>query len=100
MARPELPVGLRTANFDVRDAVAAILSDGRQILASDLPDAIRQHEHEPLKTGGVLVGDMEAIQRQAILEALEQTVGNKTRAAQLLGISRRNLIYKLRDYGL
>ena len=87
---------------ELRNALerAAILSDGRQILASDLPDAIRQYEHQPLKTGGVLVGDMEAIQRQAILEALEQTGGNRTRAAQLLGISRRNLIYKLRDYGL
>ena len=87
---------------ELRNALerAAILSDSRQILASDLPDAIRRNENLPRKTGSVLVGDMEAIQRQAILEALEKTGGNKTRAAHLLGISRRNLIYKLRDYGM
>jgi len=87
---------------ELRNALerATILADGRQILASDLPDAIRKNENLPRKTGSVLVGDMEAIQRQAILEALEKTGGNKTRAAQLLGISRRNLIYKLRDYGM
>ena len=44
--------------------------------------------------------DMREIQRRAILEAIEKTGGNKTRAAGLLGISRRNLIYKLREYGL
>ena len=43
---------------------------------------------------------MEEIQRRAVLEALEKTSGNKTRAAALLGISRRNLIYKLRNYGM
>ncbi|MBX3178854.1 MAG: sigma-54-dependent Fis family transcriptional regulator [Candidatus Hydrogenedentes bacterium] len=87
---------------ELRNALerAAILAVGQQILASDLPDAIRRGENEARTPGSVLVGDMEAIQRQAILEALEKTGGNKTRAAQLLGISRRNLIYKLRDYGM
>ena len=28
------------------------------------------------------------------------TGGNKTRAAELLGISRRNFVYKLREYGM
>jgi two-component system response regulator HydG len=87
---------------ELRNALerATILADGRQILASELPDAIRKNENLPRTTGSVLVGNMEAIQRQAILEALDKTGGNKTRAAQLLGISRRNLIYKLRDYGM
>jgi two-component system response regulator HydG len=43
---------------------------------------------------------MKEIQRQAILEALEKTGGNKTKAAELLGIGRRTFIYKLRDYGM
>lgn len=87
---------------ELRNALerAAILSDGHQILPSDLPEAVRKSEHLPRKNAGVLVGDMQAIQRQAIVEALEQTGGNKTRAAELLGISRRNLVYKLRDYGM
>lgn len=87
---------------ELRNALerAAILSDGHQILPDDLPEVIRKSEHLPRKNAGVLVGDMQAIQRQAIIEALEKTGGNKTRAAQILGISRRNLVYKLRDYGM
>ncbi|MFW5878987.1 MAG: sigma-54-dependent transcriptional regulator, partial [Myxococcota bacterium] len=78
---------------------ASIMTDGEMILPEDLPPQIRKAP-EPAPAGSVLVGDMQTIQRHAILEALERTGGNKTQAAQLLGISRRNLIYKLREYGL
>ncbi|MBN1608750.1 MAG: helix-turn-helix domain-containing protein [Polyangiaceae bacterium] len=37
--------------------------------------------------------------RQAIAEALESTGGNQTRAAKLLGISRRALVNRLQDGG-
>lgn len=40
------------------------------------------------------------IERQAILDALEANSGNRTKAAQQLGISLRTLQYRLRDYGL
>ncbi len=86
---------------ELRNALerAAIMANGALILPEDLPPQLR----EPVSaeaSGSVLVGDMQAIQRQAILEALEKTGGNKTQAAKLLNISRRNLIYKLREYGL
>jgi DNA-binding NtrC family response regulator len=42
---------------------------------------------------------MEAIEREAILRTLEQTGGNRTRAAEILGIGLRTLQRKLRDYG-
>ncbi len=80
---------------------AAILANGSLILPTDLPDHLRALPATPEKeTGSVLVGDMQEIERRAILEALDKTQGNKTRAAELLGISRRNLIYKLRSYGM
>ena len=41
-----------------------------------------------------------AAERQAILEALEQTHWNRIRAAKLLGISYRALLYKIKDAGL
>ena len=78
---------------------AAVLARGSLILPHDLPPQLQTESPTP-PTGGVLVGNMEEIQRRAILEALKKTNGNKTQAAALLGISRRNFIYKLRDYGL
>ena len=42
----------------------------------------------------------EQLERTLIQRALEQTRGNRTRAAQLLELSHRALLYKIRDYGL
>ena len=44
--------------------------------------------------------EVEALERRRILEALEQAGGNQTRAAELLGISRRTLINRLDAYDL
>lgn len=37
---------------------------------------------------------------ESIRQALDQTDGNRTHAARLLGITRRGLIYKLKRFGL
>jgi Response regulator containing CheY-like receiver, AAA-type ATPase, and DNA-binding domains len=37
---------------------------------------------------------------EAVTAALKETGGNRTHAAQLLGITRRGLIYKLKRLGL
>ncbi len=86
---------------ELRNALerAGVLADGSLILPKDLPPQLHKLSI-PQQAGPVLVGDMEEIQRRAILEAVEKTRGNKTQAAALLGISRRNLIYKLRGYGM
>jgi two-component system response regulator AtoC len=41
-----------------------------------------------------------ALERRLIIRALERTRGNKTRAAELLELSSRALLYKMRDYNL
>jgi len=41
-----------------------------------------------------------ALEIELISRALEKTGGNRTRAAQLLEISHRALLYKIKDYGL
>ena len=42
----------------------------------------------------------EELERALITEALERTRGNRTRAAKLLDLSHRALLYKIREYGL
>ncbi|MCA9416138.1 MAG: sigma-54-dependent Fis family transcriptional regulator [Candidatus Omnitrophica bacterium] len=80
---------------------ASLMSRGNLILPEDLPESLQSMADSPEPTGGSEKPEsMEEIQKQAILKALEETGGNKTQAAQLLKISRRNLIYKLRSYGL
>src|SRR6185437_9636296 len=44
--------------------------------------------------------ETEQLERNLIQRALEHTRGNRTRAAQLLELSHRALLYKIRDYGL
>jgi DNA-binding NtrC family response regulator len=51
----------------------------------------------PLETEGLT---MEEIERRAILNALEGTGGNRTRAASILGIGLRTLQRKLKEYRL
>ena len=44
-----------------------------------------------------MVASLREVERQAIVDALASTEGNRTRAAELLGISRRTLFNKLRE---
>ena len=43
---------------------------------------------------------MSEAERTCILMALRETAGNKTEAAAILGISRKNLWEKMKQYGL
>lgn len=65
----------------------------RAITLADLPAGYRSVPWRRLST-------MERAQKQAILDALAQTGGNKARAAGVLGIGRATLYRKLRELGL
>ena len=66
------------------------------ITVSDLPAHLRPRtpglEPQP--------ESLEAMERIQIARALAHTSGRKTRAAQLLGISRKTLLEKRKRYGL
>jgi two-component system response regulator AtoC len=47
-----------------------------------------------------LPDEMEALERQRILDALAKCGGNQTQAAEMLGISRRTLLRRLDDYAV
>ncbi len=75
---------------------AVILSSGR-ITLSDLPELIRR----PVKRTAVTTdGNLQDLEREAILEVLAQCDGNRRLAAERLGISKRTLQYRLKAYGL
>ncbi|HLF12433.1 MAG TPA: helix-turn-helix domain-containing protein, partial [Gammaproteobacteria bacterium] len=80
---------------------AIALSGGKSIAASDLqlreaPVSVATASAEP----GPLGEQLEDIERDAILKALEQTRYNKTAAAKLLGMSFRALRYRIKKLGL
>ena len=54
----------------------------------------------PLLTGTDLGDHIEDVQRQAIVDALEKTRYNKTAAAKLLGLSFRQLRYRIKKLGI
>jgi DNA-binding NtrC family response regulator len=67
----------------------------------DLPPEVRQQpgtDSQPLARFEEL--NMSTIEKQAILQALEKTSGNRLKAAQLLGIGLRTLQTKLKEYGM
>jgi two-component system response regulator PilR (NtrC family) len=69
-------------------------------LLADLPElAGREVGVSELGADG-LEGQLESIQREAIVRALEQTRYNKTKAAALLGMTFRQLRYRVKKLGI
>jgi two-component system response regulator PilR (NtrC family) len=54
----------------------------------------------PVEGGGALGSQLESIERDAIVKALERTRYNKTAAAKLLGMSFRALRYRIKKLGI
>jgi DNA-binding NtrC family response regulator len=83
---------------------ACILSRGPRINLDDLPAAVTgsggKKETVVIDGSEPLPAVITRIERDAILQALEQAGGVQTRAATLLGISERVLRYKMGKYGL
>jgi two-component system response regulator AtoC len=82
---------------------ALVLGEPPEIRIEDLPIAIQDHErvqHAPLHTGPGDANTLESIEQRCILQAMARTDYNRTRAAQLLGITRRTLGYRIQKYDL
>lgn len=58
----------------------------------EVPPTEHKAAKAPKRTG--------SLQKESVVEALERCQGNRTRAAEYLGITRRYLQYKIKEYGL
>jgi two-component system response regulator PilR (NtrC family) len=80
---------------------AVTLSAGNQITENDLAIRPGVSATENVATGGTYLGNqIEDVQRQAIVEALEKTRYNKTAAAKVLGLTFRQLRYRIKKLGI
>jgi two-component system, NtrC family, response regulator AtoC len=70
---------------------------GTEIRLQDLPAAYRAASSPAARAHGCRIAEAE---QGLILRALEQAEGRRNRAAELLGISRRTLIRRLKSYGV
>ncbi|MBO4350583.1 MAG: sigma 54-interacting transcriptional regulator [Proteobacteria bacterium] len=73
----------------VRNAVVDAIAD-----IPNVPDSARDFALLP---GQNLQDALEEIERRIITHALQQTAGNRTKTAEILGVSRRNLIRKIEN---
>jgi two-component system response regulator PilR (NtrC family) len=81
---------------------AVTLSTGGEIRAADIQ--LRPTPGvagvPPVVNGGALGDQLEGLEREAIVKALEQTRYNKTAAAKVLGMSFRALRYRIKKLGI
>jgi two-component system response regulator AtoC len=83
---------------------AMVLCEGEMITAQDLPQRIRDAQ-DPVQTQ-LSSGDLSikkasrVVEEVLIRKALQRTKGNRTRAAEILEISHRALLYKIKNYNI
>ena len=81
-----------------------VLSDEETLSFESVPPEMKGLELKPEPSARDMKSRIDGISRasekQMIAEALAKTKQNRTRAAKLLGISRRTIQKKIREYGL
>jgi DNA-binding NtrC family response regulator len=84
-----------------------VLCDGSVIGPDDLPDQVKRTDQDPgtikeqvLQGRKSLSDAVDEFEREIICEALGQTDFNQTRAAEMLGTTRRILKYRMDKLGI
>ena len=99
LARYAFPGNVRELENVLERATA--LAAGPQIVAEDLHLDVEATADENSGRGSETLDDyLNRLERQAILEALQSTEGNRTAAARLLGVTFRSMRYRLERLGI
>jgi DNA-binding NtrC family response regulator len=82
-----------------------ILFSGRQVEAENLPLEIRQVQVQTRTVvGGFMLPEMglslDDLEADLIKQALNKALGNRSKAARLLGLSRDTLLYRIKKYAI
>jgi two-component system response regulator HydG len=100
LMRYEWPGNVRELENIIERAV--IMSRGEMITPLEFPNDL-QNLDEALKESRIDLTpgrSLKEVEKVLILRTLEETGGNRTHAARILGISRRTLQLKLKEYGI
>jgi two-component system response regulator HydG len=100
LMRYEWPGNVRELENVVERAV--IMARGEMITPAEFPDALKELDAELTQVEVALTPgrSLKEVEREMIVRTLEDTGGNRTHAAEILGISRRTLQLKLKEYGI
>jgi two-component system NtrC family response regulator len=82
---------------------AVVLSRGEIITLNDLPNVVKGFKTEteiPVKEDAALIEQVEELEKKLIYDALSKSNGNQSQAGRLLGLTERNLRYKMQKYGI
>jgi PAS domain S-box-containing protein len=87
---------------ELRNLVARLAMEypGQEIDFPGLSVALTGEPAAMRQTASLPVGNLESMEEQMIIKALERTGGQRTLAAEQLGISRRTLSRKLKEYNI
>lgn len=77
---------------------AVVMARGAVVTCADLPAEVQKAA--PAPAADTLPAQVEELEKKAIAQALGRAGGVQSRAAELLGLTERNLRYKLKKYGL
>lgn len=102
LLRYDYPGNVRELENIVQRVV--LLSRGNTIVTDDLPQAVlnlrTEQGHDREESSQPLPERVERLEKELVLEALRIHGGNQSRAANALGISERNLRYRLKKWGM
>jgi two-component system response regulator AtoC len=88
---------------ELRNAIerAMLLADGETLVRTDFlltaSNALRLGDRVELPAGGI---DLEQLERSLVVQALERTGWNQTKAATLLGVNRDQIRYRIEKFQL